>query len=178
MAGVMYAADLGIGDFERMGIIGGSYGGYLVNWAVTQTDRFRAAVSMYGIFSLFTDWGTSVQPLWEKMYFGSYYWENTAAYVEHSPAFYAQHINTPVLILHGEDDELTFISNSKEMYQTLNSMGKTAEFVTYPREGHGLRSEPNHIIDKMDRIIAWFDKYVKPTVDEDLENEEPQPEPQ
>lgn len=162
MAGVDHVVEMGVADSSRMGVIGGSYGGYMTNWIITQTDRFKAAVSMYGIFSLFTDWANSVQPAWEKMYFGVYYWEDMKPYLERSPAFYVQNISTPVLILHGEEDQITFIANSREMYQALKVLGKTVEFVVYPREGHGISREPNHIRDRMRRTLEWFRKYLQP----------------
>lgn len=161
MAGVDHVISLGIADPNRLGVIGGSYGGYMTNWIISQTDRFKAAVSMYGIFNLVTDWSNSIQPSWEKMYFGKYYWEDLTPYLKHSPSTYVTDITTPVLILHGEEDQLTFISNSKEMYQALKVLGKPAEFVIYPREGHGISREPNHIVDKMNRILGWFEKYLK-----------------
>ena len=161
MAGVDHVIELGVVDSSRMGVIGGSYGGFMTNWIISHTQRFKAAVSMFGIFSLFTDWSNSVQPDWEKMYFGKYYWEDMKPYIEHSPAFYVQNIHTPVLILHGEEDELTFIANSKEMYQALKVLGRPVKFVIYPREGHGISREPNHIRDRMRRTLDWFAKYVK-----------------
>jgi len=161
IAGVDEVIRRGIADSTRLGVMGGSYGGYLTNWVITQTPRFKAAVSLYGIFSLLTDWSNSIQPSWEKMYFGAYYWENLDVYLKHSPAFYVTRIQTPVLIMHGEEDELTFISNSKEMYQALKILGKPVQFVIYPREGHGIAREPNHRIDVYQRALQWFDKYLK-----------------
>ncbi len=161
MRGVDALVASGLVDSTRMGVIGGSYGGYMTNWIISQTNRFRAAVSMYGIFSLLTDWSNSIQPSWEKMYFGSYYWEKLQPYLSHSPAFFVQNIHTPVLILHGEDDQLTFISNSKEMYQALKMLERPVKFVVYPREGHGISREPNHKVDVFVRATKWFNTYLK-----------------
>jgi dipeptidyl aminopeptidase/acylaminoacyl peptidase len=160
MAGVDHVIGLGIADPERMGVFGGSYGGYMTNWIITQTNRFKAAVSMFGIFNLITDFSNSYLPSWEPDYLVDYYWENMDIYVKRSPFYYVKNITTPVLILHGEEDPNTFISNSKEMYRALRTLGKTVEFVRYPREEHGLR-EPNHRIDEMRRTLLWFDKYLK-----------------
>ncbi len=161
MRGVDALVARGLVDSTRMGVIGGSYGGYMTNWIISQTNRFRAAVSMYGIFSLLTDWSNSIQPSWEKMYFGAYYWENLKPYLRHSPAFFVKQIRTPVLILHGERDQLTFISNSKEMYQALKILGRPVKFVVYPREGHGLSREPNHKADVFNRATNWFATYLQ-----------------
>ena len=165
MAGVDALIAEGFVDENRMGVIGGSYGGYLTNWIITQTNRFAAAVSQFGIFSLFTDWSNSWQPLWEKMYLGIYYWEQPIGpehpYVKYSPAFYVTNIHTPVLILHGEHDRYTNLANSQEMYQALKTLGREVKFVVYPREGHGLGREPNHRRDVVHRSKKWFDHYLK-----------------
>ena len=160
MAGIDYIVkELKIADENKIGIFGGSYGGYMTNWAITQTDRFKAAVSMFGIFNLITDYSNSYLPSWEPDYLGDYYWNNLKIYLERSPFYYVKNIKTPVLIMHGDEDPNTFISNSKEMYQALKHLGKTVEFVRYPREEHGFR-EPNHRIDEFYRCLAWFNKYL------------------
>ncbi|CUT00101.1 alpha/beta hydrolase family protein [Candidatus Chrysopegis kryptomonas] len=160
MAGIDYIIkELKIADENKIGIFGGSYGGYMTNWAITQTDRFKAAVSMFGIFNLITDYSNSYLPSWEPDYLGDYYWNNLKIYLERSPFYYVKNIKTPVLIMHGDEDPNTFISNSKEMYQALKHLGKTVEFVRYPREGHGFR-EPNHRIDEFYRCLDWFNKYL------------------
>ncbi len=160
MTGVEYLVDLGLADAERMGIMGGSYGGYMTNWAIGQTDRFKAAVSEFGIFNLVTDFSNSEISRWDPDYMGAYYWEDPDVYRRCSPATFLERMSTPVLILHGDSDNNTFIANSKEMYQALRARGVTVEFVHYPREGHGLR-EPNHKLDEMRRCLAWFDRFLK-----------------
>ncbi len=160
MTGIDYIVkELKIADENKIGIFGGSYGGYMTNWAITQTDRFKAAVSIFGIFNLITDYSNSYLPSWEPDYLGDYYWNNLKIYLERSPFYYVKNIKTPVLIMHGDEDQNTFISNSKEMYQALKHLGKTVEFVRYPREGHGFR-EPNHRIDEFYRCLTWFNKYL------------------
>ncbi len=160
MTGIDYIIrELKIVDENKIGIFGGSYGGYMTNWAITQTDRFKAAVSMFGIFNLITDYSNSYLPSWEPNYLGDYYWNNLKIYLERSPFYYVKNIKTPVLIMHGDEDPNTFISNSKEMHQALKHLGKTVEFVRYPREAHGFR-EPNHRIDEFYRCLDWFNKYL------------------
>ncbi len=165
MAGVDAVIQQGFVDSTRMGVIGGSYGGYMTNWIISQTRRFAAAVSQFGIFSLFTDWSNSWQPSWEKMYLGIYYWEHPIneehPYVAYSPAFHVTNIHTPVLILHGEKDRYTNLANSQEMYQALRTLGREVKFVVYPREGHGLGREPNHRLDVLQRSLRWFEQHLK-----------------
>lgn len=159
MAGVDYCIAKGVADAEHLGIMGGSYGGFMTNWAIGHTNRFRAAISMFGIFNLQTDYSNSDFPHWDKDYLGGWYWEDPDIYRKLSPGSYVEHINTPTLILHGDDDNNTFISNSKEMYQALRHRGVTTQFVHYPREGHGVR-EPNHKMDEMRRCLAWMDRHL------------------
>ncbi len=165
MSGVDALLAQGFVDSTRMGVIGGSYGGYMTNWIISKTPRFAAAVSQFGIFSLFTDWSNSWQPSWEKMYLGIYYWEQPISehhpYVQYSPAFHVTNIRTPVLILHGENDRYTNLANSQEMYQALKTLGREVKFVVYPREGHGLGREPNHRLDVLRRSLHWFDEHLK-----------------
>ena len=160
MAGVDWCIAQGIADPERLGVMGGSYGGYMTNWAIGHTDRFKAAVSQFGIFHLQTDYSNSELSRWENEYLGAYYWEDPETYHRLSPGSYIGAIKTPTLIIHGDEDTNTFISNSKEMYQALRHRGVTTQFVHYPREGHGVR-EPNHKLDEMRRCLAWMDKYVR-----------------
>lgn len=165
MTGLDYVISKGFVDTTRMGVTGGSYGGYLTNWIISQTHRFKAAVSMYGLFSLFTDWSNSNQPAFEEMWLGYDYWQKpinmSNLFVSRSPAFYVQNIETPTLILHGANDKSTGLANSQEMYQALHTRGVPVKFVIYPRAGHGLGNEPNQYLDTIRRSIKWFNKYLK-----------------
>lgn len=160
LAGVEQAVREGLADPNRLAVIGSSYGGYLVNWLIARTQMFQAAVSQFGIFSLHTDFSNTEAPRWETEYLGGYPWDRAALYAERSPATYVQDIQTPVLILHGEGDPNTFVANSQEMYQALRLLGRTVEYVHYPREGHGF-GEPQHRLDELRRCLAWFDKHAR-----------------
>lgn len=159
ISGVDHLIEQGLADPDRLGVTGGSYGGYMTNWIIAHTDRFKAAVSKFGIFSLITDFSNSEAPRWEEEYLGGFYWQNLDRYLAQSPSSYLANIKAPVLIVHGESDANTFISNSREMYTALRLLGRTVEYVHYPREGHGI-SEPNHRLDEARRTLAWFDKYL------------------
>lgn len=162
IAGVDKVIAMGVADPNRLGVSGHSYGGYMTNWIIAKTDRFKGAVSASGIFNFVTDFSNSVYTNWEPEYLGGYYWErdNLRLYLERSPAKHAANIKTPVLIFHGDDDTNTFIANSQEMYQALRLMGRTVEFVRLPREGHEY-GEPNHLVEFANRSLAWMDRYVK-----------------
>ncbi len=160
LSGIDQAIAEGLADPEHLAVVGSSYGGYLVNWLIGHSSRFQAAISKFGIFSLVTDFSNSQAPRWETEYLGGYPWEQPELYAERSPAAYVQNIHTPVLIMHGDGDPNTFVANSQEMYQALYLLGRTAEYVHYPREGHGF-AEPQHRLDEIRRCLAWFDKYLR-----------------
>jgi len=159
LAGVDAVIARGWVDSERMAVMGGSYGGYMTNWIIGQSNRFKAAVSMFGIFSLITDFSNSDFPSWETDYLKQFYWENLQIYLDRSPMKNITKMTTPVLILHGDEDPNTFIANSKELYQALKALGRTVKFVRFPREGHGFE-EPNHRIEQVRQIAAWLDRHV------------------
>ncbi|MFN4180664.1 MAG: alpha/beta hydrolase family protein, partial [Armatimonadota bacterium] len=129
-------------------------------WALAQSELFKAGVSLYGIALLFSDFGNSDNPSWEPDYLGAFPWEAPELYLERSPFTHAHKIKAPLLLLHGESDKNTFISNSQELFTALKKLGRTVEFIRYPREGHGFR-EPNHLVDVMERILRWFDRWLK-----------------
>jgi dipeptidyl aminopeptidase/acylaminoacyl peptidase len=99
------------------------------------------------------------------MYFGYDYWEKAidmnSLWVGRAPQTFVSSITTPTLILHGTEDQYTDISNSREMYRALKELGRTVEFVTYPRAGHGLRTEPNQYINSLERTVDWFVRFLK-----------------
>lgn len=164
MAGVERLIELGVVDHRRMGVLGGSYGGYMTNWIISQCNRFRGAVSLFGVFDLTSDYGNSEIARWETDYLCGHYWEDDSLYRERSPSTFVQQIRTPLLIIHGEADTNTAISNSQALMRALKDRGAVVEFVRYPREGHGL-AEPNHKSDEMRRCLAWFDRYVRDSAD-------------
>lgn len=160
LAGVEWCIAQGIADPDRIGIAGGSYGGYMTHWALTQTERFKAGVSFYGIALLFSDFGNSEIPSWEPDYLGGLPWDAPDLYLQRSPLVHAHRITAPLLLLHGESDRNTFISNSQELFTALKKLGQTVEFVRYPREGHGF-NEPHHRLDALERTLRWFDRWLR-----------------
>ncbi len=162
MSGVDYCVEAGIALPDKIGVMGGSYGGYLTNWIIGHTTRFGAAISSYGMFHLQTDYSNSTLGRWYEDYLGAYYWEEPELYLQHSPGAFLKEIITPTLIVHGQDDDNTNIANSRELFQVLKHRGIPVAFVHYPREGHGLL-EPNHRLDEIRRYLAWMDKYLNVT---------------
>lgn len=159
MAGVDALIAAGVADSSRLAIMGGSYGGYLAMWAITRTHRFKAAASMYGMSSLVTDFGNGRHPSYELEYLGEPYWKGNPLWTAQSPAWFADRIRTPLLLLHGEEDGSVGISNSREMWTALTVLRRPVEFVRYPRAGHGFH-EPNHRIDATRRLDEWLERWL------------------
>jgi len=160
MAGVDALIDRGIADPERLGIGGWSWGGYMTAWAVSQTTRFRAAVMGAGLPNMISDNYIGDIPSANLSYFAASAAHDPEPYWERSAIRYIRNVRTPVLILHGEADDRVHPMQGKEMYVALRTLGVPTEFVTYPREGHGIR-ERKHQIDLMNRVITWYDRYLK-----------------
>jgi dipeptidyl aminopeptidase/acylaminoacyl peptidase len=160
MAGLKDLIDRGIADPERLGIGGWSYGGYMAEWAVTQTTQFKAAVSGAGMSNLISEFGTEDHPAYDEWFWGTPY-EKPEGFLNSSPFLYLKNAKTPTLILQGEADPIDPPGQSQELYRGLKHYGVATELVMYPREPHGLR-EAKHRVDMQTRMVEWFDKYLKP----------------
>jgi dipeptidyl aminopeptidase/acylaminoacyl peptidase len=159
MKGVDTVIDMGVADPERMAVMGGSYGGFMTFWTVTQTDRFKAAIGHAGISDWYSFYGQTDIPYLLQFGFGGTPWETEDVYNRWSPIQYAEDVTTPLLITHGEEDRRVPISQAEQYYRSLKKMGKTVEFLRFPREGHGI-GEPRHRIFLDREQEAWFAKYV------------------
>lgn len=147
-------------DADRLGVTGGSYGGFMTNWIITQTPRFRAAVSSASVSNLVSFYATSLYQDLIHAEFGGFPWDDFDLLWRWSPLRYVRAAQTPTLFLHGEQDNDVHITQAEEMYMALKRRGIETVLVRYPREGHGLR-EPRHRTDALERTLAWFDKYLK-----------------
>ncbi len=158
MAGVDQLVAQGIADPNRLGVMGASYGGYMTNWIVTQTGRFKAASAGASLSDLSDTYYLSEGGAFLVDYFKRP-WENRDGYAAHSPLTFASKVTTPLLIQHGEVDPRVPISNAWKFYRTLKAMGKTVELEVYPRGGHVLR-EPMQQREQMRRNLEWFTKWI------------------
>jgi dipeptidyl aminopeptidase/acylaminoacyl peptidase len=147
-------------DGNRLGVTGGSYGGFMTNWIITQTPRFRGAVAVASVSNLISFYSTSLYQDLIHAEFGGYPWDNFDLLWQWSPLRYVRQAQTPTLFIHGENDNDVHITQAEEMYMGLKRRGVETVFVRYPREGHGLR-EPKHRVDALERTVNWFDRFVK-----------------
>jgi dipeptidyl aminopeptidase/acylaminoacyl peptidase len=147
-------------DAERMAVTGGSYGGFMTNWIITQTPRFRAAVARASVSNLVSFYATSLYQDLIHAEFGGAPWDDYELLWRWSPLRYVREARTPTLFIHGELDNDVHITQAEEMYTALRRRGVETVMVRYPREGHSFR-EPRHRQDALERTLAWFDKYLK-----------------
>jgi dipeptidyl aminopeptidase/acylaminoacyl peptidase len=147
-------------DAQRLAVTGLSYGGFMTDWMITQTPRFKAAVSMSGLSNLIAFYGTSLyQDLIEVEFGVPWDDDNYQRLWSRSPLKYVKSVVTPTMFTHGEVDNDVPIEQAEEMYEALRRRGIEATFVRYPREGHVLH-EPAHRIDQLSRALAWYDKHL------------------
>jgi dipeptidyl aminopeptidase/acylaminoacyl peptidase len=157
----------GLADPDRLGVMGLSYGGYLTQWLVGHSDRFRAAVAENGVANQVSAWGNS--------YFGVHYnrrhnlgdplseggmrrlWRT-------SPLSAASQIRTPLLMLQAEEDRNCPAADNEQLFTALKVLGREVEYILYPEEHHEMKNygRPDRRIDRMDRVLAWFDRYLRP----------------
>jgi dipeptidyl aminopeptidase/acylaminoacyl peptidase len=158
MTGVDALIAQGVADPNRLGVMGASYGGFMTNWIVTQTGRFKAASAGASLSDLSDGYFLSEGGVFMADYFKRP-WENREGYAAHSPLTFADKVTTPLLIQHGEADPRVPIAGAWKFYRTLKSMGKTVELEIYPRGGHVLR-EPMQQREQMRRNLDWFAKWL------------------
>lgn len=147
-------------DPARLGIEGGSYGGQLTNWIITETERFTAAIPSAGISNLVSFNYMAYYHDYLAVEFGRYPHQDGLMDLlwQRSPLRQIHKAKTPTLILHGENDNDVPIAEAEQLYVALHDVGVKTELVRYPREGHGLR-ETAHVIDALERSIAWYTRH-------------------
>jgi len=155
-------------DFQNIGVTGGSYGGFMTNWLIGHTNRFKAAVTQRSVVNLFSFIGSSDFGYMFNYEFGGYPWESEEIekkYREHSPITYVKNIETPLLIIHAEEDYRCPISQAEELYTALKVLNRTVKFVRFPGENHELSrsGKPKHRIERLKHIVGWFNEYMKKT---------------
>ena len=160
MDGVDHLIGLRIADPNRLGIGGWSNGGFITEFTITRTTRFKAAVAQAGHSNLFSLYGTSYLRDGLRNSSGASPYFNREWYDEHSPITLIKNCRTPTLLLHGEFDPGVPLGQAHEFYTGLKDAGVEAQLVIYPRERHSIQ-EYWHRIDLQRRVLAWFDRHLK-----------------
>ncbi|HKQ57328.1 MAG TPA: S9 family peptidase [Candidatus Eisenbacteria bacterium] len=150
----------GLADPRRLGVYGHSYGGYLSAWAITQTDRFDAAMVSAGAVDLGAHWGQSDIQQYRAFDFSGTPWGSPETWQRASPITHVGRVKTPTLVFAGEEDRRVPYPQGQQLYRALLALRVPTEFVHYPREPHTYR-EYRHNWDRWTRTLAWFDRWVK-----------------
>ncbi|MCG3128734.1 MAG: Dipeptidyl-peptidase 5 [Phycisphaerae bacterium] len=150
-------------DNQRVGVTGGSYGGYMTNWVVGHTQRFKAAVTQRSVVNMESMFGTSDFGWDLGWMFGGVPWEKQAAYRRSSPLTFVKNIRTPLLIEHEEEDHRCPIEQAEQLFTSLKVLRRTVELIRFEGESHGLSrgGRPQNRAERLKRIAAWMDKYLK-----------------
>jgi dipeptidyl aminopeptidase/acylaminoacyl peptidase len=150
-------------DPERLGVLGGSYGGYMTSWIVGHTDRFKAACSERAVNSMISEFGSSDFGWFMRSYLGVFPFEDLQPYIDQSPVTYADKITTPLLILHSEDDLRCNIEQAEYLFTALRILGREVEFVRFPGESHELTrsGSPFHRVTRFEILLDWFGRYLQ-----------------
>ncbi len=163
LTGVNGIVQRGYIDDNRLAITGGSYGGYMTAWIIGHDKRFAAAVSQRGVYNLSSFYGVTDIPRFIEAEFDVAPWEDVETLWKYSPIAYVEQIETPLLILHSDLDFRVPVSDGEQLFAALKRLKREVAFLRYPREGHELSrsGEPAHRIDRINRIVDWFDRYTQ-----------------
>jgi dipeptidyl aminopeptidase/acylaminoacyl peptidase len=160
LAGVDAAVAAAPIDPRRVGITGWSYGGYMTMWAVTQTQRFAAAVAGAGLANWESYYGENAIDQWMIPYFGASVYDDPGVYAKSSPIRFIKNARTPTLVVVGAEDGECPAPQSFEFWHALETLGVKTQLVVYPNEGHEF-SQPAHLRDVVERTVEWFDEFLK-----------------
>jgi dipeptidyl aminopeptidase/acylaminoacyl peptidase len=163
LAGVDYVVKQGWVDPEKLGVTGGSGGGILTNWIITQTNRFKAAVAQRSIADWETFWYTADFTLFQPSWFKGAPWEDRDGFASRSPIRFVDRIKTPLMLIEGEADLRTPPAAGGEMmFRALKYRRIPTVMVRFPGESHELSRSgvPDHRVERLRHIVGWFDKYL------------------
>jgi len=163
LRGIDHAITLGFIDAGRVAVTGGSYGGFMTNWLIGHTHRFRCAITEVCVSNLISFYGTSdIGATWAELEWGATPWDDPGKLLRESPLMYAKNVTTPVLIIANEADHRCPVEQSEQFYMALRKMGKEAAFLRFLGESHQMSSNgrPKPRIERLKRLLAWFDKYL------------------
>ncbi|HZM74719.1 MAG TPA: S9 family peptidase [Candidatus Limnocylindrales bacterium] len=161
LAGIDALVDRGIVDAARIGVTGGSYGGFMSCWLPTIDQRFAAAVALSPVTDWYSQHFDSNIGMWDRWFLGGEPTDDGGPYRDRSPVMRANRVRTPTLLTAGLNDRCTPPGQAMEFYRALRAHGVDSEVVLYPEEGHGVRKFPA-AIDVATRMVAWFERFMPP----------------
>jgi dipeptidyl aminopeptidase/acylaminoacyl peptidase len=149
-------------DADRLGVTGGSYGGFMANWITTQTNRFKASVTLRSISNFVSDEGTRDYAYQHDRDFGGDLYHAFDLFWKYSPLRLADKVKTPTLVLHSENDYRVPIEQGEQWFRALQHFGVTSELVIFPRENHNLTrsGEPKHLVESLKWQCYWFERFL------------------
>lgn len=164
MAAVDHVVKLGFVDERRMGVLGGSYGGFMTNWIVGRTNRFRAAITMRCLSNAVSFFGTSDfgHELDDELKGNP--WDSMEWLWRQSPLAHVKNVKTPLLIMHSEGDLRCPVEQAEQMYVALKTLGRDVEFLRFPEENHDLSraGRPDRRVARLEAILEWFQRWLDP----------------
>ncbi len=173
MSGVDMLIDKGFIDESQMFVTGGSGGGVLTSWIIGHTDRFAAAVVAKPVINWYSFVLTAdFYPFFYRYWFGKKPWEDMENYMRRSPISYVGNVTTPTMLLTGEADYRTPISETEQYYQALKLQEVESALVRIPDAGHGIYKRPSNLMSKVAHILWWFEKYSPEKAEEENPSEE------
>jgi dipeptidyl aminopeptidase/acylaminoacyl peptidase len=159
LAGVDAMVERGDADPERIGVTGGSYGGFMSCWLPVVDRRFKAAVAISPVTDYYSQHWNSNIGAWDSWFLGGDPEDGAPQYRERSPVFFADRVTTPTLLTAGTEDRCTPPGQAMEFYRALRARGVPVEVAIYPGEGHGVRKYPAYL-DLVSRMTAWFERFM------------------
>lgn len=160
MATVDYVQNLPYVDKDRMGAAGGSYGGYMVNWILGHTNRFKALVSHAGVFDLRSEAGETEELWFPKWEFQGMPWDNPELYARWSPSYYVRDFRTPTLVIHGELDYRVPVGQGQQLFTALQLKKVHSKLIQFPDEGHWIQKPQNSAL-WYNSVLDWFNEFLK-----------------
>jgi dipeptidyl aminopeptidase/acylaminoacyl peptidase len=161
LSGLDHLVERGIADSKRLGVTGGSYGGFMTSWLITQDARFAAAISVAPFTNPVTQHLIGNIPHFMALFLGDSYTNQAGKYFRSSPVMNAHRVTTPTLTVCGALDRCTPPQEALQFHNALKEQGVRSVLVTYPEEGHGVRKWPA-AIDYAARVVAWFEEHMPP----------------
>jgi dipeptidyl aminopeptidase/acylaminoacyl peptidase len=161
LAGVEAMIERGVADPDRIGVFGGSYGGFMSAWLPTLSDRFAASVAISPVTDWYSQHWNSNIGRWDSEFLKADPATPGGAYFERSPVMFASKVRTPTLLTAGLQDRCTPPGQAVELYRALREHGVEAEVAVYPQEGHGVRQMPA-LFDFCARMVGWFERFMPP----------------